>query len=140
MAYIEVEGLKEFNRAVRAAKDKDLDKRIGAANKRIGQMVIDRLSPHPDPRAIGIGRGSMPRPSASKREVILRVGGAHRGHGDASPEQVRMQPWGAKRVVRPGTNLPERPHIIGTAEQNQGDIEDAWLDAIMDAFRPAFAD
>src|SRR5690606_36444435 len=69
-AYIEVEGLKEFNRAVRAAKDKQLDKRIGQANKKIGQLVIDRLSPSPDPRAIGAGRGATVRPSASKREVL----------------------------------------------------------------------
>lgn len=138
MAYIEVEGLKEFNRAVRAAKDRELDKRLGQANKRIGQLVIDRLTPHPDPRAVGIGRGSSVRPSASKREVILRVGGSHRAAGNA--EQTRMQPWGAKRVVRPGTTTPERPFIQGTAERNMDEIGSAWMDAIMDAFRPAFAE
>lgn len=140
MAYLEVEGLREFNRAVRAAKDRELDKRIGAANKRIGQMVIDRLTPAPNPVATGIGRGSTVRPSASKREVILRVGGTHRGINGASPEQTRMQPWGAKRVARVGTRLPPRPHIHGTAEKNEDDIGSAWMAAIMDAFRPAFAE
>lgn len=136
MAYIEVEGLKEFNRAVRAAKDRELDKRIGQANKKIGQLVIDRLTPSPDPRSIGAGRGATVRPSASKREVLLRVGGGHREAG----RFTQMQPWGAKRVVRPGTETPPRPFIHGTAEQNFDDIGSAWMDAIMDAFRPAFAD
>lgn len=140
MAYIEVKGLKEFNRAVRAAKDKELDKRIGQANKKIGQMIVDRLYPNPDPRATGVGRGATPRPSASKREVLLRVGGAHRSRNGASPEQTRMQPWGAKRIVRPGTELPDRPFIQGTAEQNFDEIGQAWMDAIMDALAPAFAE
>lgn len=135
-AYIEVEGLKEFNRAVRAAKDKELNKRIGQANKKIGQLVISRLSPSPDPRAVGAGRGATVRPSASKREVLLRVGGGHRAAGAFT----NMQPWGAKRVARPGTNTPPRPFIQGTADQNFDEIGDAWMDAIMDAFRPAFAE
>ena len=136
MAYIEVEGLKEFQRAVRAAKDKELDRRLGQANKRIGQMVIDRLSPSPDPRAIGVGKGATPRASASKREVILRVGGAHRASGPFT----KMQPWGARRVVRPGIPTPDRPFIQGTADRNFDEIGDAWLDATMDALRPAFAE
>lgn len=136
MAYIEVEGLKEFNRAVRAAKDRDLDKRIGQANKRIGQMVIDRLAPAPDARAVGVGRGASVRASASKREVLLRVGGGHRAAGAFT----RMQPWGAKRVVRPGVATPDRPFIQGTADRNFDEIGDAWMDAIIDAFRPAFAE
>ena len=136
MAYIEVDGLKEFQRAVRAAKDKELDKRLGQANKRIGQMVIDRLSPSPDPRAIGIGKGATVRPSASKREVLLRVGGAHRAAGP----HTNKQPWGARRVQRPGIPAPARPNIQGTAERNFDQIADAWMDATMDAFRPAFAE
>lgn len=148
MAYIEVEGLKEFNRAVRAAKDRELDRRIGQANKRIGQMVVDRLTPSPDPRATGLGRGAVPRASASKREVLLRVGGAHRvptagtpAPGEPSREEItRMNPWGARRVVRPGTSVPDRPFIQRTAEQNFDDIGEAWMDAIIDAFAPAFAE
>lgn len=136
MAYIEVEGLKEFQRAVRAAKDKNLDKRLGQANKRIGQMVVDRLTPNPDPRAIGAGRGATVRPSASKREVILRVGGAHR----ASGRHTAKQPWGATRVVRPGTNAPARPNIQGTAERHYDEIANAWMDATIEAFAPAFAE
>ena len=136
MAYIQVEGLKEFQRAVRQARDKELDKRLGQANKQIGQLVIDRLYPNPDPRATGTGRGAMPRPSASKREVILRVGGTHRASGIHTPKQ----PWGARRVVRPGTTTPPRPFIQGTAEREFDAIGDAWLDATMAALAPAFAD
>lgn len=133
MAYIEVEGLKEFNRAVRAAQDKELNKRIGQANKRIGQLVIDRLSPAPDPAAVGAGKGASVRPSASKREVLLRVGGSHR----AKPP---MSTWGKRRVLRVGAAAPDRPFIQGTAETNFDEIGAAWMDAMIEAFAPAFAE
>ena len=136
MAYIEVEGLKEFNRAVRMAKDKALDKRIGQANKKIGQLVIDRLAPALDPAAVGAGRGATPRASASKREVLLRVGGAHRAAGP----NTRMQPWGAKRVTPVGKPTPPRSFIQGTAAEHFDEIGDAWMDAIIEAFSPAFAE
>lgn len=140
MSYIEVDGLKEFQRAVRQAKDKDLNKRLGQANKAIGQMVIDRLYPSVSPLAVGVGKGATVRPSASKREVILRTGGTHRSRNGASAEQTRMQPWGFKRLVPIGTPLPPRPDIQGTAERHQSDIEDAWMDATIAAFSPAFAE
>lgn len=133
MAYIEVEGLKEFQRAVRAAKDKELNKRLGQANKKVGQLVIDRLSPRPDPAAIGAGRGATVRPSASKREVLLRVGGSHR----AKPP---LSVWGKRRVLRVGASAPPRPFIQGTAETHWDEIADAWLDATIEAFAPAFAE
>lgn len=136
MAYLQVEGLKEFNRAVSAAKDKELNKRIGQANKRIGALVVERLSPSPDPRATGTGRGATVRPSATRREVLLRVGGAHRESG----VHTAKQPWGAKRVVRPGTDTPPRPNIQGTAERHFDEIGQAWLDAVTEAFAPAFAE
>lgn len=138
MAQIEIDGLREFQRAVRQAKDRELNKRLGQANKKVGQMVVDRLTPNPDPRATGIGKGATVRPSASKREVILRVGGTHRSKANA--ELTRMQPWGATRVARAGTTTPKRPYILGTAETNFDTIEEAWMDAVMDAFRPAFAE
>lgn len=136
MAHIEVEGLKEFNRAIRQAKDKDLNKRLGQANKKVGQLVISRVTPKPDPRAVGIGGGSTIRPSASKREVLLRVGGSHR----ASGEHTRKQPWGKKRVARPGTRTPPRPDIQGTADDHFDDIGNEWMTATMQALGPAFAD
>lgn len=135
-SYIEVEGLKEFQRAVRQAKDKDLNRNLGQANKQVGELVIRRLSPKSDPKAVGVGRGASARSSASKREVLLRVGGAHRSSG----VHTRKQPWGAKRVVRPGIPTPDRPYIQKTADDNFDDIGNAWMKATMDALSPAFAD
>lgn len=148
MAHVEIVGLKEFTRTLRAAKDRELDRRIGQANKRVGEFVINRLTPRPDPRAVGAGRGSDVRPSASKREVLLRVGGGHRVPvaGPPSPgspprdEIIRMNPWGIKRVARPGTPTPDRPFIAGTVEKHFDDIGALWLKATMDALDPAFAE
>lgn len=136
MAYIEVEGLKEFNQAIRRAKNRELDKRIGQANKRIGEMVIQRLNPALNAAAVGAGRGAKPRASASKREVLLRVGGAHRAAG----EHTKMQPWGVKRVTPVGKPTPPRSFVQGTVMENSDDIIDAWGDAIMSAYAPAFAE
>ena len=136
MSYIEVEGLREFNRAVRRSTDSTLPKRIGQANKRTGQLVIDRLAPAPDPVAVGVGRGASVRASASKREVLLRVGGGHRSAG----AHTAMPPWGARRVVRVGTPDPPRAHIQGTAERHVDEISKEYLNAMIDAFRPAFAE
>lgn len=133
MAYIEVDGLKEFNRAVRQMRSTQLNKRIGQANKEIGKLVIDRLEPRPDPAAIGSGKGASVRPSASKREVLLRVGGSHR-------PKPPLSVWGKRRVLRVGATAPARPFIQGTAERHQDDIGELWLDAVVDAFAPAFAE
>ena len=148
MAYLEVEGHKELHRLIRAANDKGLNQRLGQANKKVGELVIGKLTPHPDPRAIGAGRGATVRPSASKREVLLRVGGGHRvptsgppSPGSPSRDRItRMNPWGAQRVVPPGTKTPDRPFIQGTAERHWDEIGSTWLEATMDAFAPAFAD
>lgn len=131
---IEVEGLKELNRAVSRAVDRELPKRMGLANKRVGQLVISKLEPRPDPRAVGAGAGSTVRPSATRREVVLRVGGAHRAKG----RYTKMQPWGKRRVAKPGTRTPARPFIQGTAIRNMAEIEQTWLEAVMDALGPAF--
>lgn len=131
---IEVIGLKEFNLAVRRSVDVELPKRIGEANKRIGALVVSKLQPRPDPAAVGTGAGSSVRPSASKREVLLRVGGSHRSSG----EHTRKQPWGKRRVTPPGRHAPDRPNILGTVEAHQDQIERAWLVAISDAMEPAF--
>lgn len=133
---IEVDGLREFNTAVRKAVDSELPKRIGEANKSIGALVVSRLDPRPDPKATGTGSGASVRPSASKREVLLRVGGTHR----ASGVHTKQQPWGKRRVVPPGTRVPPRPNIQGTALQHQTEIEHAWLQAVSAALGPAFAE
>jgi len=131
---IEVEGLRELNKTIRRSTDRDLPKRMGLANKAIGQLVISRLFPRPDPAAVGLGGGTTVRPSASKREVLLRIGGAHRAG------RAPLMQWG-KRLGRPiRSPAPPRPHIIGTVDSNRREIEKAYLEAIDQAMSGAFAD
>lgn len=131
---IRVEGLKEFQAATRRATDSELPKRLGQAHKHIGELVISRLSPRPTPPAVGVGRGADVRASTSKRDVLLRVGGAHR-----SGKSPQMQ-WGRKPGRRPTESAPDRPYIRGTIDRHQGDIEDQYLKAISAAMAGAFAE
>lgn len=133
---IEIEGLKEFQRAARQAVDSELPKRLGQAHKHIGELVISRLQPRPDPAAVGEGRGADVKASASKRDVILRVGGAHRAAG----VNTNKQPWGIKRVSRPGTPKPARPYIRRTIDTNYDEIANAYLEAISAAMSGAFSE
>lgn len=126
---------KRFQRAVRQSTDRDLPKKLGQANKKVGQRFIsDWLDPKPDPAAVGQGAGATVRPSASKREVLLRVGGAHRaGH---TPQ---MQ-WG-KRPGRPiRQQAPPRPYIRESVERRRDEIQQFWLEAISEAMDSAFYD
>lgn len=127
---IYVTNYKEFQRAVAKAVDRDLPKRVGQVHKDIGRFVISRL-PAGDPSAVGAGRGAEPRPSATRREVIIRVGGAHRS--------MKVQQWGKTRV-RLFQPAPPRPYILGTAVDHQDTIERMLLDGIAKAMRPAFHD
>lgn len=124
---IRVEGYREFQRAVSKAADKDLPKKIGQVHKDIGAFVISRLTP----KAVGKGAGARVRPSASRREVILRVGGGHRN------ENPRVLQWG-KTQEWPRGNPPDRAHIIGTARRHQAEIERMLLDGIEAALKPPF--
>ena len=128
---IEVDGLKEFQRAARRSVDQNLGKRLGQANKSIGQLVISRLSPSPNAASVGQGAGAAVRASAAKREVLLRVGGAHR-KGNAPVMQ-----WG-RRPLHPFANRGNRPHIRETVERNRSEIETAYLKAVSQAMKPAF--
>lgn len=133
---IEVHGLKEFQAAARRSVDMELPKRLGEAHKQIGQLVISKLHPAPDPAAVGAGAGAAVRASASKRDVLLRVGGTHR----ASGTKTRLQPWGRLRVGRIGMIRPKRPHIRGTIDRYQDQIGDAYLRKISEAMSGAFAE
>ena len=130
--YIKVDGLKPLQAKIRKSTDRDLPKRLGQANKQIGQLVIDKLRPRPQPDAVGQGAGASVRASASKRDVLLRVGGAHRR--DHSPQ---MQ-WGKRPARTPGRRAPKRPYIRGTVDDHRTEIYNAWLKAISDAMDPAF--
>lgn len=128
---VEIEGLRDFQRQVGRAVDRDIPKEIGRVNKDIGKFVISRLSPPPVPSAVGEGAGKTVRPSATRREVILRVGGEHR-----AGETPHMQ-WG-KRPVTPFQENPPRPNIIGTALDHEDKIVDMLLDGYMKALKPPY--
>lgn len=129
---IDRDDLKRFQRAVRQAESKELDNRLKQANKSVGQLVIDRLQPRPDPAAIGTGAGASVRASAAKRDVVLRVGGKHReGH-------TPYKRWGKKSVPNPFRRRPKRPYIRETVERHRKEIEDAWIDATLNAMSGAF--
>lgn len=130
---IEVEGLEAFQRQVSRAADRDLPKRMQKAHKRVGEFVRQRLQPQPVPTAVGAGRGSSVRLSGSRYSVQLRAGGSHRA--DQQGPDAPKEPWGARRVGRPSG---ERPHIIGTVQEHQSDIEDEYMKAVMQAMDPAF--
>lgn len=105
---------------------------IGKVHKEVGQFVIDRLEPRPTPLAVGSGRGAAVRPSATKREVILRAGGAHR-----ASHAPQMQ-WGRQTVRLPGQPAPERPYIVRTAEKNEKEILEFYAKAVKRAADGAF--
>jgi hypothetical protein len=121
---LEVEGYKDFQRAV-AGADKELAKRIGEIHKDIGAFVISKLQP----KAVGEGAGARVRPSATRREVLLRVGGGWRDE--------RARQWGKKQEW-PSGGAPERPDIIGTAHRHQARIEQLLFDGIDKALKPPF--
>lgn len=125
--HIRVEGYRELQRAVSKAVDTELPKRIGGVHKEIGEFVISRLQP----KAVGAGAGASVRPSATRREVVLRVGGGHRS------EDPRILQWG-KRQTFPGGEPPERPNIVGIALRYQAEIEEMFLDGIDAALKPPF--
>ena len=127
---IKVEGYKEFQRDLKAAMGK-LPKALGEAHKNIGRFVIERLEPAPNPRAIGSGKGAMPRPSATKREVVILVGGSHRTHG-------HKQQWGKVQVDPFHQPSGARPYIKQTAEDHEGEILELLWDELEKVVRPAF--
>lgn len=121
---LEVEGYREFRAAV-ARADKRLTKELGQVHKDVGAFVISKLQP----KSVGEGAGARVRPSATVREVLLRVGGGWRDE--------RARQWGKKQEW-PGGGPPERPDIIATANRNQARIEQLLLDGINKALKPPF--
>ena len=141
---LEIEGIRELNKILRAAGGRPLQKELGALHKEIGGMVIQAAGGKAT--GVGLGAGSTIRTSAVTREVVLRVGGKHRmvqasggrkrGKKRLSPKDlIRVQQWGA-RPVRPH---PERPGLIQSAIKIQKRIEDVYIDGVERIMRRAGA-
>ena len=124
-AHIEVEGLKELQTAIKRQQGK-LPASIGEAHKEIGRFVIGKL-PAGNPHAVGAGSGADVRPSATKRDVVLRV-----GHGGREASKYQ---WG-KQAVQPFES--GRPFIVGVIQDNQEAIEQKFMDETVKALSPAF--
>lgn len=126
-AHIQVEGYREFVRDLRRTTG-ELPKALGIAHKNVGKFIIERLDPPPEPAAVGAGSGATVRPSATKREVLLRVGYAGR--------ESALSQWG-KKPVQPFVS--GRPHILGTIQANEDAIRQELLDQLMKILAPAFS-
>jgi hypothetical protein len=119
VARLQIEGVRELNRLLRQAGGPVLQKELGKVHKQIGQMVIDRVGGAAT--GVGSGAGSTIRASAASREVVLRVGGAHRNSWG------KVGRWGKK------WNRPERgkrPHLIGAARDMEQQITDTYLTGV----------
>jgi len=138
--------LRQFNRAIRNAADTGLPKRMGQANKKVGAKFISEwLYPSSTPAAVGKGAGAAVRPSASKREVLLRVGGKHRVHDSipkptTSKDRYAYAYWGKRAGPLAFQRRPKRPHIRGSVDRHEREIRDFWLEAVAEAMAPAFHD
>lgn len=121
---IRVEGLAELKRAIRGRTGLPLRQKMAQANKQVGALIIQRLSPRP--ATSGEGRGATVRPRARAFDVTLAVGGSHR--------KSHRQQWGVRFVPRTGP----RAFILGTALQQQDQIEQDYLDGVVEALAPAF--
>lgn len=129
---VDRDSLRQFMAAVRSSTDTELPRRLGQANRSVGEKFIYQwLRPKPEPAAVGQGAGAAVRPSSSKRDVVLRVGGAHRaGH-------TPYKQWG-RRAVNPFEPAPPRPYIRESANDHLDEIQEAWLEAITEAMSPPF--
>jgi hypothetical protein len=129
-AHIQVEGLKELQAGLRDAQNK-LPKALGESHKRVGRFIISKL-PEGSPNAVGAGTGSQWRASATKRDVILRVGyGARPTLGDTG----HAAQWG-KKMVQPFE--PGRPYMVGAIEEHMDEIEDMFTEEMLKVVGPAF--
>ena len=131
-AHIQIEGYKEFQRALRHAEDKSLPKAIGEVHRDVGKFIVSKLEPRPQPEAVGAGAGASVRASATKRELLLRVGGGHRN------ETAPYAQWGKTHVGAVGKGAPPRPYIIQTALAHEDEIRQRLLDGVVEALSPAF--
>ena len=137
-APIQIEGYKDFQRDLRR-ESKDLPKAIGRTHKEVGKFIISKIEPKLVPASVGEGAGSMVRASATKRDLLLLVGGSHRAaRAQENKTAVKPQQWGKHEVWPKVAN--KRPYIIGTALDHEDEIRQRLLDGIVKQLSPAFAE
>ena len=125
---LHIEGVRQLNRLLRRVGGRELQKELGQVHRSIGEMVIARAGGAKT--GVGSGRGETIRPSASTREVLLRVGGSHRAQDPRKRQWGKTQRW-------PGGDAPRRPHLIEKARQIQPQIEAEYLDGVETVIRRA---
>ena len=119
-----IEGVPELRKMLREVGGRELEKELGQVHKRIGEMVISAAGGRNT--GVGEGAGASIRPSASVREVLLRVGGSHR--------DMKARQWG-RRQIWPGGQAPSRPYLIGAAVKQRSQILDQYDRSIRDIIR-----
>jgi hypothetical protein len=116
---LEVEGMDEVRAAFRRLGGPEMVKQLGQVHKRVGELVIAKAGG--EQTGIGSGSGATIRPSASTKDVQLRVGGRHRARFG------KWRQWGKTEIFPP----PEpRPYLIGAAVAAQDQILDAYLEGV----------
>lgn len=121
-----IEGHRDLSRRLNQIGGKELRKEYGQVHKRIGERVIREAGGKQT--GVGAGRGASIRPSASTREIQVRVGGPHR-------ESAKAQ-WGVRQQW-PGGDPPDRPHLIGAATSIQGEIMQMYEDGVAEVAQKA---
>lgn len=112
----------EVRAAFRRLGGPEMVKQLGQVHKRVGELVISRAGGAQT--GVGEGTGSTIRPSATTREVVLRVGGRHR-------ERIgRPAQWGVRETWTVAGDAPVRPHLIGAAEAASNEVINAYIDGV----------
>ena len=107
VARVVVDNLPQVRAQLRAF-GADAYKELGEVHKEVGRLWIGWLG-GPD-SGVGAGAGARFRPSANRREVLLRVGGTHRSRN--------VEQWGKRHKPERG----RRPFILGAAEKREREI------------------
>lgn len=124
-AVIQVQGLAELRRSIIQAKDKELRKRLTAANKTAAQLVVTEALPH------------IPVRSGRLKSTIKAVGSQASGKARVGSAKVPYAPaihWGTgPREGRRGPhNIERRPFIYDAAQRIRSQIADAYQREVED--------
>jgi hypothetical protein len=116
---LEVDGMDEVRAAFKAMGGAPMLKQLGQVHKRVGEIVIAKAGGAAT--GIGAGSGATIRPSASTRDVQLRVGGRFRANFG------KWRQWGETQMFPP----PEpRPYLVGAAIAAEDEILEAYVEGV----------